>query len=149
MEMSLRRLSLTATLHCLTGCAIGEILGMIIGAYFGIHDAAAIGLSVVLAFIFGYSFTVIPLLKHMHFKKAVSTALASDTVSIAVMEITDNIIIIIIPGALAAGLTTALFWGSLTISLIVAFIVAFPVNYYLIKRGKGHAVVHSHHQHGT
>ncbi len=143
--MDLRKISLMATLHCLTGCAIGEIVGMIIGAHFGIHDIGAIALSVFLAFLFGYTFTVIPLLKHLEFKKAVSAALASDTVSITVMEVTDNLIIILIPGALAAGLTTFLFWGSLAVSLVAAFVVALPVNYWLIKRGKGHAVVHGHH----
>jgi len=140
-----KRLAVIATLHCLLGCSVGEILGMVIGAHFGIHDAAAIILSILLAFAFGYSFTLIPLLRHMSFKKAFPKALASDTVSITSMEIMDNLVVVLIPGALAAGLTTYLFWGSLVLSLIVAFFVTVPVNYYLIKRGKGHAVIHGHH----
>jgi len=144
-QTNYKKLSLTATLHCLIGCAVGEILGMIIGAHFGIHDFAAVGLSILLAFVFGYTFSLIPLLKNMNFRKAFPLALASDTTSIAVMEITDNLIILLIPGALAAGLTTFLFWGSLIISLFAAFLVALPVNYWLIKRGKGHALVHSQH----
>lgn len=140
-------LSVKATLHCLLGCAIGEILGMMIGAHFGIHDFAAIVLSIILAFIFGYSLSLIPLLKNMSPKRAFKLALASDTTSITVMEITDNLIMLLIPGAMAAGLFTSLFWGSLAISLLVAFLVTVPVNYWLIKNGKGHAVVHSHHSH--
>ena len=137
-----KKLAILATLHCLLGCSIGEILGMVIGAYFGIHDLAAIALSIFLAFIFGYTFTMIPLLRHMSFRKAFPKALASDTVSITTMEIVDNLVIVFIPGALAAGITSFLFWGSLTLSLIVAFLVTVPVNYYLLKRGKGHALVH-------
>lgn len=140
-------LSVKATLHCLLGCALGEILGMVIGAHFGIHDLAAVLLSIGLAFIFGYSFSLIPLLKHMKPKRALKLALASDTLSITSMEIVDNLIMIIIPGAMAAGLFTFLFWGSLAVSLFVAFIVTVPVNYWLIKRGKGHALVHKHHVH--
>lgn len=140
-----KKLAVIATLHCLLGCSIGEILGMVIGAHFGIHDAAAIALSIFLAFVFGYSFTLIPLLRNMSFRKAFPKALASDTVSITTMEIVDNLVIVFIPGALAAGLFTFLFWGSLILSLVVAFFVTVPVNYYLIKRGKGHAVVHSSH----
>ncbi len=142
-EINIFNVSLKATLHCLLGCSIGEILGMIIGAHFNIHDFAAIILSIFLAFVFGYSFTLVPLLKHLSFKKAFSTALASDTISITVMEVMDNLVIFFIPGALAAGLNTFLFWGSLGISLFVAFLSALPVNYFLIKKGRGHS--HAHH----
>lgn len=140
-------LSIKATLHCLLGCAVGEVLGMVIGAHFGIHDLAAVVLSVGLAFIFGYSFSLIPLLKNMKPSKALKLALASDTLSITSMEIVDNLIMLIIPGAMAAGLFTFLFWGSLAFSLFVAFLITVPVNYWLIKRGKGHALVHEHHAH--
>ena len=143
--MNIWSLSVKATLHCLVGCAVGEILGMVIGAHFGIHDLAAVALSIFLAFVFGYTFSLIPLLKKLSPKKAFETALASDTVSITVMEITDNLIMIIIPGAMAAGIFTFLFWGSLAFSLVVAFFVTLPVNYWLIKRGRGHALIHSHH----
>lgn len=145
--MNIWNLSFKATLHCLAGCAVGEILGMVIGAHFGIHDLAAVTLSIFLAFIFGYTFSLIPLLRNLSPKKALKTAFASDTVSIAVMEITDNLIMLLIPGAMAAGLFTFLFWGSLIFSLFVAFLVTLPVNYWLIKRGRGHALVHSHHEH--
>lgn len=140
---SLRKVAFSATLHCLTGCAVGEILGMIIGSYFNIHNVASIVLSIVLAFAFGYSFTLFPLVKSgIAFRKAFSLALASDTVSISVMEIMDNLIIFFIPGALDAQLNTVLFWGSLAVSLLVAFWAAYPVNMYLISKGKGHAAIH-------
>lgn len=140
-----KKLAVVATLHCLLGCSIGEILGMVIGTHFGLHDAAMITLAIFLAFIFGYTFAMIPLLRHMSFRKALPKALAADTISITTMEIVDNLIIIFIPGALAAGLFTWLFWGSLIFSLIVAFFITVPVNYYLIKSGKGHALVHNDH----
>ena len=142
-----KKVAFTATVHCLTGCAIGEILGMVIGSILNLHNLAAIVLSIVLAFIFGYSFTLVPLLKHFNLTKALSLAFASDTVSISVMEIVDNAIVFFIPGALDANLNTFLFWGSLIFSLIVAFITALPVNYYLIIKGKGHAVIHHNHHH--
>ena len=144
-NVGIKNIAFMATVHCLTGCAIGEIVGMVIGAYFNIHDIAAIALSIILAFIFGYSFTIIPLTKHFSLKKTLSLAFASDTVSISVMEIMDNLIIFLIPGALSAKLTNILFWESLFLSLIVAFIAAFPVNYWLITKGKGHAIAHNMH----
>lgn len=136
-----------ATLHCLSGCAIGEILGTVIGSGLNWSNVATEVLTVPLAFIFGYSLTMRPLLRHgLGFKPSIRVALASDSLSITTMEIVDTIIILVIPGALAAGPTTLLFWSSLAISLAVAFILTVPVNRYLIIRGKGHALVHQHHQ---
>lgn len=143
-HQNLGKVSLMATLHCLTGCAVGEVLGMIIGSIFSLHNTSSIILSIVLAFLFGYSFSLIPLVRSMSLAKALPLALASDTVSITVMEAMDNFIIWLIPGALGASLTTGLFWGSLIVSLVVAFMAAYPVNYYLISRGKGHALIHHH-----
>jgi hypothetical protein len=146
--LSLNRVAFLATVHCLTGCAIGEVLGMIIGTALGWGDWATIALAVALAFLFGYSLTMLPLLRAgLALGAAVPLALASDTVSIAVMEIVDNAIMLLIPGAMEAGLTNLLFWGSLAASLLIAGAVAFPVNRWLIARGKGHAVVHAHHAH--
>ena len=143
---ALNRLTLSATLHCLTGCAIGEVLGLVIGTALGWSDWATIALAVGLAFLFGYSFTMVPLLRGgIALGAAVGLALAADTLSIAVMEIVDNAIILAVPGAMEAGLTSLLFWGSLAVALAVAFVAAFPVNRYLIARGRGHAVVHAHH----
>ena len=144
--MSLNRVAFLATVHCLTGCAIGEVLGMIIGTALGWGDLATIVLAIALAFLFGYSLTMLPLLRAgIALGAAVPLALASDTVSIAVMEIVDNAIMLLIPGAMDAGLTNLLFWGSLAVALLIAGAVAFPVNRWLIARGKGHAVVHAHH----
>ena len=144
--MSLNRVAFLATVHCLTGCAIGEVLGMIIGTALGWGDYQTIALAVVLAFFFGYSLTMLPLLRSgMTVGAAVPLALASDTISIAVMEVVDNAIMLWIPGAMEAGLTNMLFWGSLAAALLIAGAVAFPVNRWLIARGKGHAVVHAHH----
>ena len=146
--MSLDRLAFSATVHCLTGCAIGEVLGMVIGTALGWSNVATIVLSIVLAFFFGYLLTMLPLLRSgLVLAAAVPLALASDTLSIAVMEIVDNAIIVLIPGALDAGLASLLFWGSLAASLLIAGVVAFPVNRWLIARGKGHAVMHAHHAH--
>lgn len=139
------RIAWSATLHCLTGCAIGEVLGMVIGTALGWGNAATIALAVVLAFLFGYALTLLPLLKAAGLRTALRLALAADTVSITVMEIVDNAIMLVIPGAMDAGLDTALFWASLAFALAVAAIAAFPVNRWLIARGKGHAVVHEHH----
>lgn len=140
------RLALSATTHCLTGCAIGEVLGLALATALGWSDAPAIALAVVLAFFFGYSLTMRPLLLGgVAFGAAVGLAFASDTLSIVVMEIIDNAIILVIPGAMDAGLDDLLFWGSLAFALVVAFSVAFPVNCYLIKRGRGHAVLHRYH----
>jgi uncharacterized protein DUF4396 len=146
--LSLNRLAVSATVHCLTGCAIGEVLGMVIGTALGWGNLGTVVLSIVLAFFFGYSLTMVPLLRGgLVLAAAVPLALASDTVSIAVMEIVDNAIMVLIPGALGAGLANLLFWGSLAASLVIAGVVAFPVNRWLIARGKGHAVVHEHHAH--
>jgi hypothetical protein len=137
----------SATLHCLTGCAIGEVLGMVIGTALGWGNAATIGLAVVLAFFFGYALTLRPLLSVMSFAAAMRLALAADTASITVMEIVDNAIMLVIPGAMDAGLASILFWASLAVSLAIAAVAAFPVNRWLIARGRGHAVVHAHHHH--
>ena len=142
---SLNRTAWSATLHCLTGCAIGEVLGMVIGTALGWGNGATIALAVVLAFIFGYAMTLRPLLRAMSFGAAAKLALAADTASITVMEIVDNAIMLVIPGAMDAGLSSLLFWGSLTVALAIAAVAAFPVNRWLIARGRGHAVVHAHH----
>ena len=143
---SLNRLAFSATAHCLTGCAIGEILGLVIGTALGWSNWPTVALAIALAFLFGYSFTMVPLLRGgIVLGTAIGLALAADTLSIAVMEIVDNAIILAVPGAMEAGLTSLLFWGSLALALAVAFVAAFPVNRYLIARGRGHAVVHAHH----
>ena len=145
---SLNRTAFSATLHCLTGCAIGEVLGMVIGSALGWGNFATIVLAIVLAFFFGYGLTMLPLLRSgIALGAALPLAFASDTLSITVMEIVDNFIIVVIPGAMEAGLGSLLFWGSLAVALAIAFVAAFPVNRYLIARGKGHAVVHEHHKH--
>ena len=147
-DMNLNRVAFSATVHCLTGCAIGEVLGMVIGTALGWGDYETIALAVVLAFFFGYSLTMLPLLRGgLKLAAAIPLALASDTISIAVMEIVDNAIMLWIPGAMEAGLTNLLFWGSLAVALLIAGVVAYPVNRWLIGRGKGHAVVHAHHGH--
>src|SRR5687767_9951261 len=142
---SLNRTAWSATLHCLTGCAIGEVLGMVIGTALGWGNGATIALAVALAFLFGYALTLVPLLKVMDVGKALKLALASDTASITIMEIVDNGIMLVIPGAMDAGLASILFWGSLAAALAIAAVVAFPVNRWLIARGRGHAVVHAYH----
>jgi Domain of unknown function (DUF4396) len=143
---SINRVAFSATLHCLTGCAIGEILGLAIGTALGWGNLETIVLAVVLAFFFGYSFTAVPLLRSgLAFGTAAGIALAADTVSIAVMEIVDNAVVLLIPGAMEAGLDELLFWASLAFALAVAFVAAFPVNRWLIARGRGHAVAHAHH----
>ena len=143
---TLNRLAFQATVHCLTGCAIGEVLGLAIATALGWHDLPSILLAIVLAFAFGYALTIRPLLASgMPFRRAGRTALASDTISITVMEIVDNLLLLAIPGAMAAGLLDGLFWGSLAFALAVAFVVTLPVNRWLIARGLGHAVMHEHH----
>jgi hypothetical protein len=139
------RLAVAATLHCLTGCAIGEVLGMVIATAIGLGNAASIVLSIVLAFTFGYGLTIRPLLAVMSLRRATRLALASDTVSITTMEIVDNLFIVAVPGALAAGLADGLFWWSLVVSLAIAFVLTVPVNRWLIGRGRGHAVMHAYH----
>lgn len=146
----LTKTAIKATLHCLTGCAIGEILGMVIGNALDWHGAATIALSITLAFFFGYLLSILSLMRSgLNFKQAVPVALGADTASIATMEIVDNLIMVLIPGAMAAGLATGLFWGSLAASLVIAFIVTVPVNRWLISRGLGHAKAHEymHHDH--
>jgi hypothetical protein len=144
----LNRLAFSATAHCLTGCATGEVLGLVLATAFALGNASSIAVATVLAFLFGYSFTLVPLLRAgVVFATALGLALASDTLSIVVMEIVDNGIILIWPGAMDAGLGDLLFWGSLAIALAIAFVAAFPVNRWLIARGRGHAVVHAYHGH--
>jgi hypothetical protein len=146
---ALNQIAVSATLHCLTGCAIGEIAGMAIGTALGLSDWPTVGLAVVLAFIFGYTLTSLPLLRAgLAFGTVVPIALASDTLSIGTMEIVDNLVIVVIPGALEAGLGDLLFWGSLSFGLAVAFVVAVPVNRALIARGRGHTAVHETGIHG-
>src|ERR687893_2283312 len=145
---SLNRLAFSATAHCLTGCAIGEVLGLVIGTILGWDTLATIVLAVVLAFFFGYSLTMLPLLRSgLALTTVLPLAFASDTLSITIMEIVDNLIMVVIPGAMEAGLASPLFWGSLAFALAVAFVAAFPVNRWLISRGRGHAVVHEYHGH--
>lgn len=145
---SLNRLAFSATVHCLSGCAIGEILGMILATWWGWGNFGSIVLSVVLAFFFGYGLTSLPLLRSgMSVREVAPLAFASDTASITTMEIVDNLFILIVPGAISAGLGDALFWWSLLVGLLIAGAVAYPVNRWLLARGKGHAVVHTHHAH--
>jgi hypothetical protein len=143
---SLNRVAFSATVHCLTGCAIGEILGMIIGNALDLSTGATVVLSIVLAFIFGYTFTSVPLLRSgMALGAVIPLALASDTISITIMEIVDNTIMVAIPGAMDAGLDELKFYAFLALALLIAGTAAYPVNRWLIARGKGHAVVHAHH----
>ena len=136
----------SATLHCLTGCAIGEVLGMVIGTAAGLSNPATVVLAVALAFVFGYALTMRGVLRAgVGFAEALKIALAADTVSIVVMEIVDNAVLLGVPGAMEAGLTSWLFWASLAFALAVAFVVTVPVNRWMIGRGKGHAVVHAYH----
>src|SRR3954470_15905259 len=144
---SLNRLAFSATVHCLTGCAMGEVLGMIVGTALGWSDGATIAASIVLAFLFGYGLTSLPLLRAgLGLRRVAPLAFASDTLSITTMEIVDTLIILLIPGAIAAGLGDPLFWGSLAVALLIAGAFAFPVNRGLLARGKGHAVVHAYHE---
>ena len=146
---ALNGVALSATLHCLTGCAIGEVLGMIIGTALGLHNLATVALSIALAFFFGYLLTSLPLLRSgLALAAVVPIALASDTLSIATMEVIDNAIMLVVPGAMDAGLGDILFWGALSFALVVAGLFALPVNRWLIARGKGHAVVHETGIHG-
>jgi hypothetical protein len=147
---SLNRLAASATTHCLTGCVIGEVVGMAIATALGWSDIATIALAVALAFVFGYSLTSIPLVRAgLAAGTIVTTALAADTVSIAIMEAIDNLVVVLVPGALEAGLSDGLFWGPLLGGFVVAYPFAFLVNRYLIARGKGHAVVHEYHHHSS
>lgn len=140
------RMAVSATLHCLTGCAIGEVLGMVLATWWGWGSLASVVLSVLLAFFFGYLLTFRGVRRGgLDVASAVRTALAADTVSIVVMEVVDNGFLLVTPGAMEAGLADALFWGSLAASLAIAFVVTVPVNRWMISRGRGHAVVHQHH----
>ena len=142
--------AISATLHCLTGCAIGEVLGMVIGTALGWSEWPTVFLAVALAFVFGYALTMGPVLRAgVAFRTAIGVALAADTVSIAVMEIVDNAFILAIPGAMEAGLSSWLFWFILAAALAIAFVVTVPVNKVMIERGKGHAVVHKYHYSDT
>ena len=145
---SLNATAFWATLHCLSGCAVGEVLGMVLGTAWGWGDGATIALAVALAFVFGYAFTMVPLLRTgMAWRQALRLALLADTASIAIMEITDNLVMLAIPGAMEAPLPSWLFWGALGLALAIAAVVAYPLNRWLIARGAGHAVVHGHHAH--
>ncbi len=143
---SLNKTALSATLHCLTGCSIGEVLGMVIGTALQWGNIETIVLAVVLAFFFGYVLTLVPLVRSgLALAMALPLAFAADTLSITVMEIVDNVIMLVIPGAMDAHLSSPLFWGSLAVALLIAGAAAFPVNRFLIARGRGHAVVHQYH----
>lgn len=145
---ALNKLAWAATLHCLTGCAIGEVLGMALGTAWGWSNLETIVLAVALAFVFGYSLTIVPLLRaKLPLGRALGLAFASDTASITVMEVVDNLIMLAIPGAMDAHLDSPLFWGALIVALAIAAVAAFPVNRWLIARGRGHAVLHEHHKH--
>lgn len=144
----LNKTAASATLHCLTGCAIGEVVGMVASTALGLSAVISIAVSIALAFAFGYSLSMLPLLRGgLNVQKAIGVALAADTVSIAVMELSDNAFILAVPNAIHASLSTLLFWWSLLLSLVVAFAVAYPVNRWLISRGRGHAVAHQYHDH--
>jgi hypothetical protein len=145
---ALNAVALSATLHCLTGCAIGEVLGMVIGTALGFSQWGTVALAVALAFLFGYSLTSLPLLRAgLALSAVVPIALATDTFSIAVMEIVDNALMVAIPGAMESGVGDVLFWGALSFALVVAGVIAFPVNRWLITRGRGHAVLHNSGHH--
>ena len=146
---ALNRTAASATLHCLTGCAIGEILGLVIGTAAGLGDARTIVLAVALAFVFGYALSTLPLLRAgLAVGTTLRVVLAADTLSIATMEIVDNAVMAAIPGAMDAGLLNPVFWIAMMIALTAAFFAAYPVNRYLLQRGKGHALVHAHHHGG-
>ena len=145
---SLNRLARQATTHCLTGCAIGEIAGLVVSTQLGWSNAASIVLATVLAFVFGYSLTLAPLVSSgVALRAALLIAFAADTVSIIVMEIVDNLTVIVVPGAMDVRITDALFWVTLIAGLAIAWVVAFPVNRWLLARGQGHARVMEHHRH--
>jgi hypothetical protein len=145
-QVGLNSMAANATLHCLTGCAIGEVLGLIIGTALGLSTGSTILLAVVLAFLFGFTLSTLPLLKNGGaFFAALSVVFAADTLSIATMEIVDNLVMALIPGAMEAGLVNPLFWVTMPIALAVAFVAAYPVNRYLLSKGKGHALVMKYH----
>lgn len=145
-QPSVTRLALDATRHCLTGCAIGEVVGVVISGALGFTTEAAVVAGIFFAFVFGYSLTFVPLLQGgMAARQAVGLTLAADSISIVVMETVDNLIVLFVPGAMAAGLLDPLFWGSLVVGLVIAFAAAFPVNRWLIARGRGHVLAHGAH----
>jgi hypothetical protein len=152
-KKELNQMAFSATIHCLTGCALGEIIGLVIGTAIGLPDAATIALAVGLAFVFGYTLSLLPLIKSgLGFKAALPLVLAVDTLSIAVMEIVDNTVMVLIPGAMSAGLVNPLFWLSMSLALTAAFWAAYPLNRYLLTKNKGHALVmasapHDEHHH--
>jgi hypothetical protein len=146
---SLNAMAASATVHCLTGCAIGEVLGLVIGTALGLGAGSSIALAVVLAFFFGYALSALPLVRAgLALPSALRLVLAADTLSVLTMELVDNAVVALVPGAMAAGLGDPLFWLSMVASLAVAFVAAFPVNRYLLSRGKGHALTHRYHDHG-
>ena len=139
-------MAVAATLHCLTGCAIGEIAGLVIGAAAGLGNTPTVVISIALAFVFGYALSTLPLLRGgLALSAALGLVLAADTLSILTMEVVDNLVVLVYPGAMTAGLLDLTFWVSLLLSLAVAFVAAVPVNWYLLRRGKGHALTHGHH----
>jgi Domain of unknown function (DUF4396) len=143
---TMNSMAVSATLHCLTGCAIGEIAGLVIGTAAGLANGWTIAISIALAFAFGYTLSTLPLLKAgLAVGTALSVVLAADTLSIATMEVVDNLVVAVIPGAMNAGLVNATFWVSLLLSLLIAFLAAYPVNRFLLLRGKGHALTHQYH----
>jgi Domain of unknown function (DUF4396) len=147
-EQNLNHAAVSATTHCLTGCAIGEVVGMAVATAFGWGNAVQIVLAIVLAFVFGYALTMRPVLgAGVGFRDASRIALASDTVSIAIMEAVDNVFVLLVPGAIDAGLGDAKFWWSIALGFVIAFGPAWAANRWLIARGKGHAVVHQYHHH--
>lgn len=147
--MNINQMAANATLHCLTGCAIGEVTGLIIGTALGLSVGVTIAIAVALAFVFGFALSTLPLLKTgMGFFAALSVVFAADTLSIATMELVDNVVMALIPGAMGAGLVSPLFWIAMPISLAAAFVAAYPVNRYLLSKGKGHALLMKHHDHG-
>lgn len=146
---SVNRMAVSATLHCLTGCAIGEVVGLVIGTAFGLSNPMTIALSIALAFLFGYTLSTLPLLRAgLAFGAALSVVLAADTLSILTMEVVDNIVMAVLPGAMNAGLVNVVFWVGMMIALTAAFFAAYPVNRYLLQRGKGHALTHEYHHGG-
>ena len=150
MAVRLDRMAVSATLHCLTGCAIGEIVGMLVGTAAGAGNAVTVPLSMAFAFVFGYTLSTLPLLRGgMSVGAALRLVLAADTLSILTMEVVDNLVMLVIPGAIDAGLVNVVFWLSLMLSLVVAFAAAYPVNSALLRRGKGHALTHEHHHGGA
>ena len=147
-EQNTRSTAIRATVHCLTGCAIGEILGLVIGTALGLSNTTTFFIAIGLAFEFGYGLSIIPLMKFgLGLTAAIPIVLAADTLSIFTMEVVDNAVMAVVPGAMNAGLTNPIFWLTMPIAFAIAFVVAVPVNEYLLKRGKGHALVHKYHHH--